>query len=162
MGPKTFRYVAKLFGPNTAEEYVQNLVSDRRFDLRKIREGEETVYEVYGPLKNDDYKSLEYIRSDLSDRAEELGFNLPGIVEKVSRDILTAQDCERIVLSQPMQMTILASMEGTEMLATLDVTAEDDPDTEDCIHGYCSLRFVWLADAMGATLEGAVEKHLVQ
>lgn len=78
------------------------------------------------------------------------------MVEKVGRDIFNAQEGEKIALSEPMQLVILPCEGEKEISITLDIAMSDNPDINECIHGYCLLRFIWLAYTMGA-----VKRYLI-
>ncbi len=162
MNEKTIRYVAKLVGANRIETHIRNLTSNAAFDLRKISEAQEVVYEVRGPKRNDDYTSIENINAELSKRAESLGLNVPTLVNRLSRDICNAQEGEKIALAGTMRLVIQASEEESSVLAMLDIMVEQDGDIEECVHQYCLLRFIWVANAMGMFFEGSVEQSVIQ
>lgn len=151
------RYTAKLRGEKSLEFHFDNLKSNPTFVCRK-KTDQESVFEVIGPIKHDDYLSLNEINIDLSSRAAILGIQDTNVAENTSRQIFNAQEAEKIVLAGKMLLTALPSKEGSLLSVTLTVTLDNNSMINECINQYSSLRFIWLASAMGMAIEGDIER----
>jgi hypothetical protein len=151
------RYTAKLRGAKSREFHLNNLKSNSTFVCRK-KTDQESVFEVIGPIKHDDYLSLNEINIDLSSRAEIIGIQDTDLAENTSRQIFNAQEAEKIVLAGKMLLTVLPSKEGFLLSVTLTVSLDNNSMINECINQYSSLRFIWLANAMGMAIEGDIER----
>ncbi len=151
------RYTAKLRGKKSLEFHFDNLKSNSTFVCRK-KTDQESVFEVIGPIKHDDYLSLNEINVDLSSRAAIIGIHDTDLAENTSRQIFNAQEAEKIVLASKMLLTALPSKEGALLSVTLTVTLGSNSMINECINQYSSLRFIWLANAMGMAIEGDIER----
>lgn len=72
MTQQLVRYTAKLRGAKSLEFYLDNLKSNPTFVCRKKIADQESVFEIIGTIKHDDYLSLNEINIDLSSRAAKL------------------------------------------------------------------------------------------
>lgn len=72
MTQQLVRYSAKLRGAKSLEFYLDNLKSNPTFVCRKKIADQESVFEIIGTIKHDDYLSLNEINIDLSSRAAKL------------------------------------------------------------------------------------------
>ena len=104
MRQKVLRYDVKLTGFEKLETYTEALLAHPAFSDTRIAQGEESIYEVYGPNKAAVRKNEDDIRSDLSERSEKLRITVPGLVEKVTSDIVSTQEGEKIALERPMHV----------------------------------------------------------
>ena len=151
------RYTAKLRGAKSREFHLNNLKSNPTFVCRQ-KTDQESVFEVIGPIKHDDYLSLNEINIDLSSRAAIIGIQDTDLAENTSRQIFNAQEAEKIVLAGKMLLTVLPSKEGFLLSVTLTVSLDNNSMINECINQYSSLRFIWLANAMGMAIEGDIER----
>lgn len=156
------RYIAKLTGHNKLVSYIEALIAHPAFDVKIIAEGEESIYEVHGPNKTGVWENEENIKSDLSRRSENLEIHFPGLVEKVTCDILSAQEGEKIAFERPMLLLPQQVQENSVFLVTLDVELISDSNIDRCAKQYVWLRLIWLANSIGMSIEGSPESIIIQ
>ncbi len=156
------KYDVKLTGSEKLETYIESLLAHPAFSVTRIARGEEIIYEVYGPNTADVGKKENDIRSDLSGHSEKLGITVPGLVEKVTSDIVSAQEGEKIALERPMHV-LFQQYQGKSLAhVTFEMELSKDPKIDECAQQYALLRFVWLANSIGMSLEESPESSVIQ
>ena len=156
MEKKRIRYIAELRGSESPRFYLDRLRSDPAYSLVESAQERNIVVETSGPRKSDTTVSLSDLRQDLSDRAKQLGIHFPQLVESASQQVYDSQTAEEIVLSGKMQMEISKTSEQSLITVVLEVALQGKPDIDTCIEQYSFLRIVWLANAMGLTIETCI------
>lgn len=162
MREKLVRYIAKLTGHKKLGAYIEAIIAHPAFDVKIINEGEGNIYEVHGPNKTGVWGNEENIKSDLSRRSENLGIHIPGLVEKVAGDIVSAQEGEKIAFERPMLLFPQRIQEKSMFLITLDMELNRDPKIDECAKQYVLLRLIRLANSIGMSIEGSPETIIIQ
>lgn len=160
MTQNKFRYIAKLRGTKPFEFHFRNLKSNNAYVCYEKLAATISSYEISGPIKTDNSFSLENLKAQLTNRAAELGIQEPNLAKNASRQIFNAQEGEKFALSDKMQVEILPSENGSLIFVSFLVQLSDDSEINDCIEQYSQLRVIWLAEAMGMSIEGSIEKSV--
>ena len=161
MKSESAHYIAKLSGIETIEFYLENLKSNPAFSFTVTEQEEKISVEITGPRKKPENESLNDIHAQLSRRANELGIDFPGLVERTGRDIFNAQKAEKIVLAGKMQLEAIPNTKADSVSVTLYVILDGDPKVDECIDQYAFLRITWLANTLGMNFE-EFEKESIQ
>jgi len=162
MDQQIIRYHARLAGAMELSVYIKALLAQLSFHVTRIGSVKEQLYEVHGTSGLGIMQNSEDIRSELSLRAEEIGIDFPGLVDKVTNDIVAAQEGERIVSSQSMHMLFQQSQGKSIAHVSFNVVSSGDPKVDECVNQYALLRFFWLANSIGMSLQEPPERSSVQ
>lgn len=162
MRKKKVRYISKLTGHKKLEAYIEALIAHPAFDVKIIAKGEESIYEVYGPNKTDVWENEENIKSDLSRRSEKLGIHVPGLVEKVTYEIVSAQEGEKIAFERPILLLPQRDQGKSLIHVILDMELSRDPKIDECAKQYALSRLICLANSIGMFLEESPESTIIQ
>jgi hypothetical protein len=153
-------YTAKLSGVETIEFYLENLKSNPAFSFTVTKQEDKISVQIIGPRKKLEDENLNDIHAQLSNRAQKIGIDFPGLVESTGRDIFNAQKAEEIVLAGKMQLEAVSNTKADSVSVTLYVVLDGDPKVDECIDQYALLRITWLANTLGMKFERFEKKSI--